>query len=313
MKSKQTSLYLLMFCYIFFSFAVYIPDKAINIYGWLKILFVSLIINLIYILLGSFNSLEKYAVLILKLYLVFTLSRQIYKIYRYMKIYHSSKSGFEILIITGIIIFIFVAHSNIDLKRYAMPLFIITLFIPTIVLMLNVPKISRYNIYNHGDILGNMKINSITMFDYCVPIIILSKNSCIKYKSGKIITVILSYLTLLTIVLLAYSCFNGNYMYSISPLQCLFQLSGTNLIRNYDALFTFFIIFSFFASVIIILLSFQRLNREISCNYKLKEYGFLFLLPVFFIFNNIIKPYVLFFAELVAVMMILMGKKNEKI
>ena len=53
MKSKATSIYLLMFCYIFFSFVVFIPDGDINVYGWIKVLFISMAINLIYLTIVS--------------------------------------------------------------------------------------------------------------------------------------------------------------------------------------------------------------------------------------------------------------------
>ena len=126
MKSKITPLYMLTFSYAVFSFAVYLPYKNMSIYDWLKVFWVGTAIGVFAIVVAFHKkTISNWVQCVLMVYLIFLLSSKIYAVWRYTKMYHTRETADAIMIVTVIFILIFVAYPHIEVKRFAIPLFIL--------------------------------------------------------------------------------------------------------------------------------------------------------------------------------------------
>ena len=105
-----------------------------------------------------------------------------------------------------------------------------------------------------------------------------------------------------------FSTFSGDFLYSISPLQALFQISGTDLIKNFDALFSFMVIFMYFGALSILLLAYKIL---IGINNSIK-YGFLFLIIPFLLLAEYTADHFIFIEMSVIAIMFFGREKYGK-
>ena len=80
-------------------------------------------------------------------------------------------------------------------------------------------------------------------------------------------------------VIFVFSCFNGNLLYSLSPLQAVFQLSSTKLIRNFDAIFDYMLFFSYFASAAVLMTAYKVTKKEFT---YFNNADLLLVIPLFF-------------------------------
>ena len=301
MKSKITPLYMLTFSYAVFSFAVYLPYKNMSIYDWLKVFWVGTAIGVFAIVVAFHKkTISNWVQCVLMVYLIFLLSSKIYAVWRYTKMYHSRKTADAIMIVTAIFILIFVVYTNVRIERFAPPLFIFSTMIIIIAILFNWDKMSRYNLYFCTENTEATAIYCVTMFDYIVPVVYLGKKlKCINRKN-MILFFILINLSLILLTFFIFGCFRGNFVYSITPLQVVFQLSSTKTIQNFDGLFSFFLIFAYFAAILLIIWSLNQVNIK-------SKYGFLFLIPLFVVFSANISEIYLFIIEVVIILFLRIG------
>ena len=305
MKNKSLPLYMLSFAYAIFSFAVYMPEQKMNVYDWIRALAFNAVFNIVFVLVTDNRKLAYWAQCIIMVYLVFLFSVQINKMYRYIQLYHNRNNEVSVLIMTMIFILIFVVFSKIEISKFSMPLFIFSRAILAILLILNMDKVSVYNLCSHPRLVKNNDISSVTMFDYINPMILISKNQRDYNKKSLVEYQFLSNIGFIIITLAIFACFRGDYMYSISPLQVGFQITTTNFVRNFDGLFTFLLIFAYFAALLMILWAF----KEISVKYK---YRFLLLAPLFVIISLNFDTKLFLVLQLIAIIVLLAGRcKSE--
>ena len=301
MKSKITPLYMLTFSYAVFSFAVYSPYKNMSIYDWLKVFLIGTAIGVVAIVVAFHKkTISNWVQYVLMVYLIFLLSSKIYAVWRYTKMYHSRGTADAIMIVTAIFILIFVAYPYIEVKRFAIPLFIFSLMLIAFAILFNSSKINRYNLYMHIKNTVFKHEYRVTMFDYTVPFMLLGNKTKSSNQKNMILIFVLINFILVLVTLVTFSCFRGDFMYSISPLQIAFQLSSTNSIRNFDGLFSFLLIFAYFATILLILWSLSQLNLKI-------KYRFLFLVPVIVAFMPNISEVYFFIRQILIILFMRIG------
>ena len=253
MKSNSIQVYMLAFSYAIFSFAVYIPSQKMDIYDWLKVFILGTAVGVFAIILTySKKSVSTWVEVILLFYFIFLLSSKIYAVWRYTKLYHNRETADSIMIVTLIMILIFVAYHNIEIKKFATPLFIFSAMIIVLAILLNWGKISRYNIYAYTKNTQSATRYRVTMFDYIIPAVWLGNKLNFDNRKNIILFFVSINIILLLVTLFSFGCFRGDYMYSISPLQAVFQLSSTESIRNFDGVFYFLLIFAYFGAILLI-------------------------------------------------------------
>ena len=306
MKSKTSPLFMLMFSYAVYSFAVCLPDNKMGLNDWLMVISLNAVVNIVLILLSTANkNLSGWAQNIILVYFIFLFSKQIYKMWSYLKLYHGRQNGDSIVYVTILLILIFVVYPDLNTSRFSLPLFCFTVGIFVVILLFLAGKASRYNIYMHTSAYTQNSIFSVTMFDYIIPLLFINNQ---KYKISKINMI--KYVFIVNIVLILaiifiFSCFRGEYMYSISPLQIGFQVLSSDYVRNFDGVFTFLLIFAYFASVTVIYEAIKETNHK----YK---YVFLLLIPIFFMLVSSLSPFGFLSVDLLILLVIITGRcKNE--
>lgn len=307
MENKTVSLYMLVFCYAVFSFAVYIPDSRMNVYSWLTVFAVALILKIIFLFLIRNGRDLKSVKMLFEIYLTFLLSLQTNKIFRYLRVYHN-KNAESIVIMTMFLLLIFVVFKDIDFYRFSKLLFWFSAVLILTVIALNINKVNVYNLFSHSKLPADLGIGSITLFDYIIPMCLVQNSFGLKEKYKPIKTIIVIDLLIITLIFFIYLCFKGDLVYSISPLQLIFQLSGGEYIRNFDAMFSFILIMLYFASVILILWSI----KEITADFINIKYGILFLYAAMICISFFISDVSLCVIHLAAIILFWGGKRHEK-
>lgn len=307
MENRTASLYMLVFCYAVFSFAVYIPDSKMNLYSWLAVFGIAVVLKIIFLFLirngRNLKSVSKF----FKVYSVFLLSFQTNKIFRYLRLYHY-KNAEAIVFITILIILIFVVFKDISFYRYAKPLFWFSVALIATIIALNINKANVYNLFSHSRTYGDFKLSSITLFDYIIPMCLIQNSIGLKEKYNLIKIILIIDFLIMSLIFFIYLCFRGNIVYSISPLQLIFQLSGSKYIINFDAMYSFIVIMLYIASIILILWSIKETDKS---NNDIK-YGILLFYIIAFGISFFIKDFILSAIHLVGIIMFLGGKRHEK-
>lgn len=305
MKTKAASLNSMVLCYAFLSFAVLIPNEKMNIINWITSLAFNTAIYTVYSLFLIKNStLKPLASLIILIYLIYILSARIRTIYQYLKLYHGNNSAAHILFITLLFILIIVADKNLQIYKMA-PIFVCAIILfAAILLIINFKNINAYNLYFHkkSEII---EINNVTLFDYIIPMAVIA-NSIEGYKKYQAIyTVNLISYVLIILIFISFSVFKGDLLYSLSPLQCIIQVSQTNLINNYDAMFNFLICFIYFGSILLILWAYKVLKEK----FTYWKYGDLLLTVPLLILSPVISVPVVVL-EFIAVITCIIGREK---
>ncbi len=306
MKTDSISINLLFFCYAFFTFAVSAASEKTYALTWVLKLVVSALFYAVFIfLLGNKRKFKPLCRMFVIIYLLFLMAKQIYMISDYMRIYHGRSSAVSTLAITALLIFMFVKIKDTDISYLYLPLFFMTMLLIIIVLVLNFPKVSRYNLLSADRKMG-FQMN-ITLFDYVIPYLIMINSHKGVHKNKAIILIFTSTFCFLLITLYAFMCVNGDLLYSLSPLQMLFQLSSTKLVRNFDALFNFLLYFSYFASLVVLMKSYNSLKESFT---YFNSADLLLIIP-FFVFMPLLKCIPVFIPEITAGIIILFGREKK--
>ncbi len=307
MSSDYKAVRYLFFCYMLFSFAVCENGKRLNVYNWLFTIGLCSAIYVLYIILTvDGKKIKPLAGLYLLLYIIYLIAVQTDKMYKYMKIYHGQTSAVSTAAVTIAAFIVFVLYDNTDITRLYLPLSAMIILLLLVVTVLNFDKVSRCNLAlnsNEIKLTGN-----ITLFDYIVPFIIIS-NTCKSVNRKKAIGFILkSWRIISVITIFCFMCLSGNLLYSISPLQAVFQITSTNLIRNYDALFNYLLYFSYFAALILLFTAYKRIKSDFEYTGKWD-----LLLTIPFLMTGLAESYYIsVIAEIIGVLAIFFGKEDFK-
>lgn len=308
MKTETLSLNMLTFCYAFFSLAVYVPVTEMSVYDWI---FLTGFYTVIYIVLSLFvihgQQQTPLGYLILILYLMALFAKQISSMYDYIKLFHGHRSGMAVVIISLLSLLILVFNKG-NITKLAAPCFVMTAVLILFLLVLNAEKISAANLYQVQKI-GRTKYNA-TLFDYIIPYGIIA-NDIKNYNKKKVVKyIILSDFMLLMIVLLAFSCLSGDLLYSISPLQMLFQISTTELIKNFDALFNFLLFFGYFSAITVLTMAYRTVKEHFPYfNYS----DLLLIIPLFLLYDKIGYGIMFLLEIIVSAIMFTARRKGESI
>ena len=289
MKTDKTAINLLFFSYAFFSFAIMIPKDKMTVYDWIKQLVLYGLIYIIIILFTADNKKFKPLTnLILLIYIISLISRQALKMWNYMKLYHGQTTANSTVLVTIFTVILLSYIKDSRLSQLYFPLSISVAVLLFIVFILNVDKISSYNLYNQYQ--NNGLALNVTLFDYIVPYVIAVKTTGANAKKDAIYTLFFTTMTFIAITLFAFMSVKGNILYSLSPLQMLFQVSSTKLIRNFDALFNYIVYFSYFGALSSLITSYGLLKE----NFTFFNKGDLLLaVPFFILFSKIENLYYL--------------------
>ena len=277
MKSDIKHLNILVFCYAFFSFTLYIPEKPMNVYDWLYLI---LFYSVAYLLFIQFiihgNKQKPLSGLLILIYILYLVAKQIMLLYKYVKLFHGQYSATAVIIISIIMLYIFV-YTDCNLYKLAFPCLAAILIILLLSVVINAGKISALNLYR-TEVQG-IRTSCKTLFDYIIPYGITMNSITNDGKRKAIKTVIISNSVFMLTVIFVFSCFNGNLLYSLSPLQAVFQLSSTKLIRNFDAIFDYMLFFSYFASAAVLMMAYKVTKKEFT---YFNNADLLLVIPLFF-------------------------------
>lgn len=299
-------IFILSFCFSLYSFAVYIPVTNISVKEWIIILLFSGIFETILVFIGNTgtdsNQLSNFFLL---LYLMLILSKQIYSMCNYINMYHGRLSGVSTIIIGigTILICLYLDKGQIRLLSY--PMFTMIIIMLLLCFFLNIKKLNVFNIYTN---ITEYKYSNenLNIFNYVLPMLICLNYLKIKSKKKVVCFIAVQKTALFLITLFSFLCVKGNILYSLSPMQILFQISSTSFIRNYDAFYNFFLFFGYFSSLILVMLAYKFV--KIDFNYT-KNVDLLLIL-VFTPILKFIKSYHWLIIELIISVIIFIGREK---
>lgn len=306
MKSELSALNTLTICGAIFSFAVFIPDNPMGLYDWLSIIFIYTVYYIFLLLFINHGRIQKpLADMIILIYILYLFSKQIYKMLQYIKMFHGNSSGTAVLVVSLLTVII-MTLTDTRFSKLAFPLFVFTTILILFARILNIEKISILNLYQHNK--TTINISNKTLFDYIIPYAITANsfNNCTKKKTINL--VLLANMLLVLITIFVFACFHGDLLYSLSPLQALFQISATELIKNYDAFFNFLLFFSFFASITVISYAYKVIKSRFR---YFSRFDILLIIPFMILAGTIAK--VAFYIEILMTAIIFFGKDKGKV
>lgn len=310
MKTDKTSCFLsLGFCWAVFSFAVAVPPAQTHLKAWIVSLFLNGIIYIIYTLLLFEKVNNKPLVnFLLIIYILFLTSKQFVRLSEYARLFHGQTLVLTNIVITVLLILylinFFVGHS----VRTAAPLLFMVVIMLFMTVVLNAEKIRPSNLYVR---IGayNLGYYNVTLFDYIIPLYIILKEHPFTNKKKTVKLIITVFFTLSGLSVLAFSCIKGNLLYSISPLQILFQTASSNLIESYDYLFTFFVYFGYFSALVILMTAYNLLKQSFT---HINALDLLFIAPLAYLYT-LIGVRSEFYLTLAMVAIIYIGGKKVNI
>ena len=245
-------------CFMLFSFAVYIPDKAVTVHtcilsAALYCVIFSAVLKIISVPENRIISAVTAA------YLLFLMSRQIYLINNYLAIYHRNtwQSGSTLLVLLFLGMLLPLKERGIG--RLSDFIFILGIVFVVLIFAINGDKFNPVFLYQEGR-RANTDIGYVTLFDFVLPLGICISGK--KRGKNRHSTLFMTFFLLMIVFLavFAYGCIKGSMLYSISPLQIVFQISSSRLVKNYDGIFTLCVLFMFYGSVILIYSAYRILD-----------------------------------------------------
>ena len=261
MKTDKTAINLLFFTYAFFSFTINMPEVKMTASDWIRQIGLYCVIYIVFVLFAADNrKFKPLTNLLILIYIISLISIQTLNMWNYMKIYHGQTSANSTILLTffTILLLSFIKDSRIAQLYFL--LFAGVVLLMVILFILNVGKISSYNLYTQSQ--NNQIVFDGTLFDYIVPYIASIKSTGRKAKSTAVFSLIFTNLAFIIITISAFMTIKGNLLYSLSPLQMLFQVSSTSLIRNFDALFNYLVYFSYFGALVSLITSYSIVKKS---------------------------------------------------
>lgn len=306
MKTKNISLYLLTFCYSLFSFAAYTPNESMTVKNWfVLLLFSAVVYSLFCLLLLDDRKNKPLANLFLLVYILFLFAKQISLMLEYMKVFHGRSSALATFVISSFVI-IYLSVSHTDVSKLAVPLVLLTVLLLFMAVVLNRNKANVQNLYPIAEDFTSSK-DYKTLFDYIIPFAIINTTTIKTGRKKGIAFVFISNLIFLLITIFAFACLKGDLLYSLSPLQMLFQLSSAEYIRNFDAFYNFFLYFAYFSSLCVLSSAYKNIKKDFSYFNCL---DLLVIFPLIIRVNKIDKYFMVIEAAIVLIMFF--GKEKKK-
>ena len=284
MKTKTFYVYMLVFCCSVFSFATVILPRPMSVNEWLTTLSMWAAVGSVAACLISDNRQTKpIADLISLVYLFLLLARRINSMNTYMKIYHRQTSAAGNILITALTVIMITGYSNIKMEKLSAPVCTAVIFMLVMAVLLNFSKANPINLYRNfnTDMTGYL---GVTLFDYIIPANIILNSSAQADRKKSVSAIFITTFVLITITVYIFSCVKGDLLYSISPLQMVFQISAGMQISNFDAYYNFLVGFSYFAVVMLIIHAYNSIKSRFSYFSRL---DLLVIFPACFIVRRI--------------------------
>ena len=249
---KCTHLYsfiILSFCSTFFDFMVLSDGKNIFprdriIHIFISCLLFSLFAVAVKKLDFKIGNLKSIILILIVSKLIFTTTHMV----QYYQTYHASN-------IIGILIFTLVTavitYDITDKKLSQLYIFLalgnIMMILMMVVLSWN--KIDIANIYSNS-LDFSFSFEKMPLFFEVITISAITNKGKERMYVQKIYLLITTFVLILVVVLQGL-CINGNIMYSIAPMQSLFQIYSGKTIKRFDYIFTVLQSINYFATVIL--------------------------------------------------------------
>jgi len=307
MKSENMNKYLLLFCYVFFSFAVAMPEVPMNVYDWIRRIAVSsaVLITLIIVFFEQ-RVLNKYVSIIIGIFLFLLTARRINNMYSYMQLYHQQIYYYSDYIVIAFAVIMMYSIKEKRIYQLSLPFVSITAILIMLLIVLNYNKFNPSSLYLEYSSVKT-GLFSVTLFDYIIPMYLLFSTGNKKIRSKGIAFVFITDFILIIIIIFIFGCIKGDLLYSLSPLQIIFQISGTEQMKNYDAIFNILLYFSFFSSVAVNIAAYKNIKMKIGIKTK---FDVAFIIPALFIVKKIdAKLWLLI--QIIVIALIISGRKSQ--
>ncbi len=308
MKNKNLSLYSLTFCYCVFSLAMVVLPGNYSATDWINAITINCIIYL-FLAFFLFDGRENLPVtdLICLVYILLLISKQIYIFNSYTRTYHRQITGGGNILLTVFIILMLSMISADKQLNFSMPVLFMLVSMFIIIFFFNRNKFNPAHLYVEK-VGNNSLFVDVTLFDYIIPFNLRMNTSCKKHIKSTVYYIILFNILLIYVILFCFSCLKGDLMYSISPLQVLFQISSGELFNNFDRLFNYFLYFAYFSALLVNFIAYSRIKERFSYFNKL---DLLAIVPLF-----LLVPYIdtvlWFILQCIVVMIIFFGRRKVK-
>ena len=307
MRCENKPVYLMFFCYGVLSFATYFPKEQTDLWQWLIFLMANFLLYGVYFaLVPGAGHLGKLPAMLLNFYIILLIARQIYRMYFYMQTYHGKSALPATAAISAAVIITGLNLFRQENRRLAKIMFLFTALLLALAFFLNREKADGINVYNIVRYTGRPVYLSV--FDFAVPMLVSAEYTGKVGKAENLAFAASVFGFFAVVSVFAFCCVGGNILYSLSPLQILFQLSATGLIKNYDAIYNFFLFFAFFAALTALVSGLKKVKEDF------KHFGnndLLAVIPLVFA-----VPYLpdIFWpaAEAVCVLLLVAGRRYEK-
>ena len=309
MRNNKTASFLsLACCWSVFSFATVIPNQFIFTKQWVATIVLLGILNCFVVSLVFNSKVPKPLTMCLLIgVFIFNFAKAMYALGKYVEVFHSRNISITLFITTGIILIYLVNFYDSHFAQGAVPLFCGIVLMILLVLLLNISKASAVNIYSHNP-KYSINLYDITFFDWIIPVSIILKEKGEKAKPHVYKTIFLICGVFIVVAIMQGLCIRGNSLYSLSPLQALFQISTSKLIKRYTYIYTLLLYMGYFASLMITVSAFNHLKLQLGRGNSLL---FLALVPLFYIIGYIdVKMFWL--VQLAAVVVTVFGSKEVK-
>ena len=307
MRCENSPVYLMFFCYGVLSFATYFPKGQTDLWQWLIFLMANFLLYGVYFALvpGS-GHLGKLHAMLLNFYIIRIIARKIYRMYFYMQTYHGQSALPATAAISAAVIITGLNMFRQENRRLAKIMFLFTALLLALAFFLNREKADGINVYNIVRYTGRSVY--LNVFDFAVPMLISAEYTGKGEKAENLAFAAAVFGFFAVVSVFAFCCVGGNILYSLSPLQMLFQLSATSLIKNYDAIYNLFLFFAFFAALTALVNGLKKVKEDFT---HFGNNDLLAVIPLVFA-----VPYLpdIFWpaAEAVCVLLLVAGRRYEK-
>ncbi|MEG2192878.1 MAG: hypothetical protein RRX95_06350 [Oscillospiraceae bacterium] len=241
------------------------------------------------------------------MYIDYLIGRQFNLLCRYSRLMHSKSAALTNLIITVVVIIYLVNFYDSHSAQMALPLFFIISIMFVMILILNGEKLNAVNIYSQNQEI-TIGYCDVTMFDYLIPLSIILKDKPKQAKSKTIKFIIFSTLFFIVVTIFNGMCLEGNILYSLTPLQSIFQFTDSSLIKRYDHIFTLFIYFGYFGALIVLIAAYNHIKQ---C-YKVGNTLDLLLILPFIYMGQFVSCKLSFAIQIAMTAVLIVGGKEVK-
>ncbi len=180
----------------------------------------------------------------------------IYAFTHYFQTFYGSNTVALIILSVAVAIMVYSLDDNKISQLYGFFL-ILNIFMITVIVILSADRFNVANIYtNNTDFIFSFSKTYI-FFDVITLAAVLQERKQRVYAQKRYM--VLSTMFIVTVTLIQGLCVRGNMLYSVSPLQSLFQVYSGNTIKRYDYLFAIIQTINYFAAIILYINAVRKL------------------------------------------------------